>query len=144
MWASRIYSRGGLDFRRSHFACRLRDVVALLCKRMYEVAGKQSNYDCVTEDPWQWHISLSGLFSGCDVVRKSRVSFANDVYNYKNRVASIDGRDGSLPSSIGNILDEDFRGDSWKSEEPSDENCERNQRQDCWRKIRGRERRISI
>lgn len=41
-------SRGGLDFRRSHFACRLRDVVALLCKRMYEVAGKQSNYDRVT------------------------------------------------------------------------------------------------
>lgn len=45
MWASRIYSRGGLDFRRSRFACQLRDVVALLCKRMYEAGGKQSNYE---------------------------------------------------------------------------------------------------
>lgn len=34
------------DFRRSHFAWWPRDVVALLCKRMYEPPrGKQSNYE---------------------------------------------------------------------------------------------------
>lgn len=33
------------DFRRSHFAWWPRDVVALLCKRMYEPRGKQSNYE---------------------------------------------------------------------------------------------------